>query len=223
MFIAHRANDNHNYLENTKEAIIYCLNKEYIDGIEIDIRVTKDKEFVLIHNMLIDKISNGKGFIKDKTLKELKTYKLKNNQKINTLEEILNVMNNKLLLIEIKDEMNNYKEFIDIFYKKIKKYLYLNIIICSFNYELLNNLKKLNKNIKCALIINTILNKDKLYNHLDYKLLSKNTLEHSNNNDFIWTINNIEDYKKIKRHNTNLNIISDVCYKLNNFNKSDTM
>ena len=212
MFIAHRANDNHNYLENTKEAIIYCLNKEYIDGIEIDIRITKDKEFVLIHNMLIDKISNGKGFIKDKTLKELKTYNLKNNQKINTLEEVLNIMNNKLLLIEIKDELNNYKEFIDIFYKKIKKYLHLNIIICSFNYELLNYLKKLNKNIKCALIINTILNKDKLYNHLDHKLLSKNTLVHSNNNDFIWTINNIEDYKKIKRHNTNLNIISDVCY-----------
>ena len=55
MLIAHRGNDNHKYLENTKEAVIYCLNKEYIDGIEIDIRVTKDKEFVLSHNMLIDK------------------------------------------------------------------------------------------------------------------------------------------------------------------------
>ena len=223
MLIAHRGNDNHIYLENTKEAIIHCLNKEYIDGIEIDVRVTKDKEFVLIHNMLVDKISNGIGFVKEKTLKELKNYNLKNNQKINTLEEILNIMNNKILLIEIKDETNNYKEFIEIFYKKINKYLYLNIIICSFNYELLNYLKELNKNIKCALIINTILNKDKIYNHLDYKLLSKNTLEHSKDNDFIWTINNIEDYKKIKRHNNNLHIISDVCYKLNNSNKSDTI
>jgi len=223
MLIAHRGNDNHKYLENTKEAIIYCLNKNYIDGVEIDIRVTKDKEFVLIHNMIIDKVSNGSGFVKDKTLKQLKKYNLKTNQKITTLEEILNIMNNKLLLIEIKDELNNYKEFIDIFYKRIKKYLYLNIIICSFNYELLNHLKKLNKNIKCALIINTILNKDKLYNHLDYNLLSKNILGHSKNNDFIWTINNIEDYKKIKKHNNNLNIISDVCYKLYNLNKSDKM
>lgn len=214
MLIAHRANDNHSYLENTKEAVMYCLNKDYIDGIEIDIRVTKDKEFVCIHNMLIDKISNGIGFVKDKTLDELKSYTFKNKTKINTLEEILNIMNNKLLLIEIKDEANNYKEFIDIFYQKIKKYTHLNIIVCSFNYELLKYLKELDKNIKCALIINLVLNQDKIYNHFDYKLLSKTKLEHSNNNDFIWTINNIDDYKKIKRHNDKLNIISDCCYKL---------
>ena len=213
MLIAHRANDNHNYLENTKEAVMYCLNKNYIDGIEIDVRITKDKEFVCIHNMLIDKLSNGIGFVKDKTLKELKSYTFKNKTKINTLEEILNIMNNKLLLIEIKDEANNYKGFIDIFYKKIKKYSYLNIIVCSFNYDLLKYLKELDKNIKCALIINLVLNQDKIYNHFDYKLLSKTKLEHSNNNDFIWTINNIDDYKKIKRHNDKLNIISDCCYK----------
>ena len=75
MFIAHRGNDNHKYLENTKEAVIYCLTKDYIDGIEIDIRVTKDKEFVVIHNMLMDKVSNGTEFVKDKTLK---VYNLKN-------------------------------------------------------------------------------------------------------------------------------------------------
>jgi glycerophosphoryl diester phosphodiesterase len=220
MLIAHRANNNHEYLENTKEAIIECLKQGYIDGVEIDIRVTKDKEFVLIHNMLIDRISNGSGFVKDKTLKELKSYIFGNNQKISTLEEILKIMNDKLLLIEIKDESNNCKEFIDIFYKKIKKYLYLNIIICSFNYELLKYLKIINKNIKCALIINSIFNKDKIYNHFDYKLLSKNKLEHSRDNDFIWTINNIRDYKKIKSYNNKLNIISDVCYKLNENDKS---
>ena len=220
MFIAHRANNNHKYLENTKEAIIECLKKEYIDGIEIDIRTTKDREFVLIHNMLIDKISNGNGFVKDKTLKELKDYIFGNNQKINTLEEILNIMNNKLLLIEIKDETNNYKNFIEIFYEKIRKYLYLNIVVCSFNYELLLYLKKLNKNIKCALIINSIFNKDKLYNHLEYRLLNKQTLEHSKDNDFMWTINNVDDYKKIKKYNNKLNIITDVCYKLYNFDKN---
>ena len=223
MLIAHRANDNHDYLENTKEAVIECLNKDYIDGIEIDVRVTKDKEFVLIHNILIDKISDGNGFVKDKTLKELKNYEFGKKQKISTLEEILKIMNNKLLLIEVKDEVDKYKEFIDDFYKKIKKYSYLNIIICSFNYKLLKYLKKIDKNIKCALIINLVLNQDKAYNHLNYKLLSKTKLEQSQDNDFIWTVNNIDDYKKIKRHNSKLNIISDVCYKLYESNKSAIM
>ena len=65
MFIAHRANNNHNYLENTKEAVINCLKQNYIDGIEIYIRVTNDKEFVLIHNILIDNVSNSSGFVKE--------------------------------------------------------------------------------------------------------------------------------------------------------------
>lgn len=220
MLIAHRANNNHNYLENTKEAVIECLKQDYIDGVEIDIRVTKDKEFVLIHNILIDRVSNGSGFVKNKTLKELKSYIFGNNQKISTLEEILKIMNNKLLLIEIKDEGNNYKQFIDIFYKKIKKYLHLNIIVCSFNYALLKKLKTIHKSIKCALIINSFFNKDKIYNHFNYKLLSKTKLEHSEDDDFIWTINNTSDYKKIIEYNDKLNIISDACYELYKSDKS---
>ncbi len=216
MLIAHRGNNNHKYLENTKEAIKECLNKDYIDGIEIDIRMTKDKKLVLIHNMLIDLISNGSGFIKDKTLKQLKTYTFGKKQKISTLEEVLKIMNNKLLLIEIKEESNNFKELVNIFYKLLNKYSYLNIIVCSFNYELLKYIKSLNKNIKCALIINLIINNDKIYNHLDHNSLSLLELKKAKDNDFIWTINNKSDYDKVIRYNNTLNIISDVCYKLKN-------
>jgi len=47
MLIAHRGNDNHNYRENSEEAIIYSLSRTYIDGIECDLRLTKDNEIVL--------------------------------------------------------------------------------------------------------------------------------------------------------------------------------
>ena len=223
MLIAHRANNNHNFLENTKEAIIDCLTKDYIDGVEIDIRMTKDKEFVLIHNMLIDKSSNGTGFVKNKTLKELKSYEFGSNQKISTLEEVLKIMNNKLLLIEIKVEKDNYEEVVNVFYKKIKKYLYLNIMVCSFNYELLKRIKKLNQKIKCGLIINLVINEDKIYNHLDYNSLSIHKLDKAKDYDFIWTINNTNDLKKIIKTNKKLNIITDVSYKLYEKYKSAIM
>lgn len=216
VLIAHRANDNHKYLENTKEAIIECLKKDYIDGVEIDVRMTKDGHIVVIHNLLIDLLSNGSGFVKDKTLKELKTYTFGNNQTISTLEEILKIMDNKLLLIEIKAEVGDYHNIVKKVYKIIKKYNYLNIIVCSFNYSLLKYLKELNKNIKCALIITTLINNDKIYNHLDYNSLSFKQLKKAKNNDFIWTINSIADYTKIRRHNSNLRIITDIAYKLNN-------
>ena len=49
-FIAHRGLDNHKYHENTKEALVESLNKDYISGVELDIRLTKDNKFVIYHN-----------------------------------------------------------------------------------------------------------------------------------------------------------------------------
>lgn len=212
--IAHRANDNHNYLENTKEAVIHCLNCEYIYGIEIDVRITKDKKVVVIHNLLIDLLSNGSGFVKDKSLKELKKYTFGYNQKISTLEEILKIMNNKLLLIEVKEEGKNFKETSTLIYEIIKKYSHLKIMVCSFNYELLKYIKLLDKSVECGLIIGSILNRDKIYNHLNYNILSMKQLKKAKENDFVWTINNKENYNKIKHQNINLNVITDVAYKL---------
>ena len=57
--IAHRCLDNHNYKENSILAAINTLNKEYIDGIEIDLRFTKDKKIVMYHNLLYNLKSLG--------------------------------------------------------------------------------------------------------------------------------------------------------------------
>ena len=57
---AHRGFSSY-YPENSLEAIKESLKYDYIDGIEIDIRMTKDEKFVLIHNSSIDQVSNGEG------------------------------------------------------------------------------------------------------------------------------------------------------------------
>lgn len=44
------------------------------DGIELDIHKTKDGQIVVIHDELIDRTSNGKGFVKDYTLDELRKF-----------------------------------------------------------------------------------------------------------------------------------------------------
>ena len=79
--ISHRGNNGHNFLENSKEAILDVLSKKYIDGVEFDIRMTKDKKLILYHNMLI-KTNNNYEFISNKTL--LKIKKINNN--ITTLD-----------------------------------------------------------------------------------------------------------------------------------------
>lgn len=90
MIISHRGNDKHSFKENTKKAIINCLNKEYIDGVEFDIRITKDKKFVLNHGFL----NNGK-IIK---------YNKYKNLSLDELNSVLKQLKTKkIIMIEIKD------------------------------------------------------------------------------------------------------------------------
>lgn len=44
------------------------------DGIELDVQLTKDDQIVVIHDEWIDRTSDGKGWVKDYTLEELRKY-----------------------------------------------------------------------------------------------------------------------------------------------------
>lgn len=44
------------------------------DGVELDIQLTKDDEIVVIHDEKIDRTSDGKGWVKDYTLEELRGF-----------------------------------------------------------------------------------------------------------------------------------------------------
>ncbi|MBM4760995.1 glycerophosphodiester phosphodiesterase [Bacillus sp. B15-48] len=58
-----------NTLLGFREAIIAG-----VDGIELDVHMTKDKEIVVIHDEQLNRTTNGKGFIKDLYLSEIKEY-----------------------------------------------------------------------------------------------------------------------------------------------------
>jgi len=45
-----------------------------VDGIELDVQMTKDGELVVIHDEQIDRTSDGKGWVKDYTLEELRRF-----------------------------------------------------------------------------------------------------------------------------------------------------
>lgn len=216
-FIAHRGNDKHSYDENSKDAILNVLKKDYICGVEFDIRITKDKRFVIHHNSTINLSSNGTGFIKNKTLKDLKKLKFgKNNYKIYTLEEVLkdikNINSQKIILIEIKEEFNYSKKEIIKLISILKKFKSLNIYICSFNYKLLIKLKKY-LNFKVGLIISKIINNSKDIKMFDFLSVHNNIYQKYKNfkEVMVWTINTKEDLKKINNKNY---IITDKAYKL---------
>lgn len=47
-----------------------------VDGIEIDIHLTKDNEVVIFHDSKLDRTSTGTGYLKDYTLEELRQFRL---------------------------------------------------------------------------------------------------------------------------------------------------
>ena len=193
--IAHRGNNNHDYSENTLEAILASINKEYVDGVEFDIRLTKDNKLVVIHDYLINEVSDGVGIVHEMTLQEIKKYNFGTKEKpskIATLEDVLkNVTNGKKLLIEIKEESNDFLKLGEVLDSVLKKYPNRNILLCSFNYKLCKYLKK-NYNYKIGLLIGIKLNVDKFYNDfnfnsINYRHLNKIVFRFKRN--YVWTIN----------------------------------
>lgn len=213
-FIAHRGNNNHLFNENTKSALIDCLNQDYINGIECDVRITKDNKIIIHHNMLVSD-KNGNLFnIKNKTLKEIQNI----NSQISTLEEFLkSVKSNKILLIEIKEESDNFDVFIISLFNILKKYTYLNIYICSFNYNLIKKIKSKYSKYKCGLIIGYLMNTHHIDNDLDFFLYSYNYIDLINYDKeiFIFTINKRDKIHKIEaKIKAPYYIISDNTYLL---------
>jgi glycerophosphoryl diester phosphodiesterase len=100
--IAHRG-DWLNHPENSINSIESCISLG-VDIVEIDVRQTKDKQLVLMHDETIDRTTNGSGRVEDWNLNELKQLYLKDkfghltSEKIPTLHEALKTSKNRIAL-----------------------------------------------------------------------------------------------------------------------------
>ncbi|MGI1820858.1 glycerophosphodiester phosphodiesterase [Exiguobacterium sp. TRN 1102] len=97
-----------NYPENTLSAFEAAL--PYVDGIELDVQLSKDGRLVVIHDETVDRTTNGTGWVKDMTLQELRQLKIDGYERIPTLEEVLGLIerSNVTLNIELKTDQYAY-------------------------------------------------------------------------------------------------------------------
>ncbi|MCJ1908092.1 glycerophosphodiester phosphodiesterase [Planococcus ruber] len=116
-----------------------------IDGVELDVHLTKDGEVVVIHDEKINRTTNGKGYVKDMTLSELKKYDCGSwfsekweGERIPTLDEALEVFEHTQhrLNIEIKSDIFPYDSLVGKVIDSAEKYgMGDRIVISSFNHE----------------------------------------------------------------------------------------
>ena len=93
--------------ENTMEAFSEAVRRK-ADGIELDVQLTKDGEIVVIHDEKLERVSNGTGWVKDYTLKELrklnfnKTFPEQGSARIPTLKEVYELMKKEDMLVNVE-------------------------------------------------------------------------------------------------------------------------
>ncbi len=135
--------------ENTLKAVKKAIELG-VDGVEIDVRLTKDKELVVIHDKKVDRTTNGKGHVHSFTLEEIKELEIKGGEKIPTLEEVLKETKMKCKLnIELKISGAEEKAI-----ELIEKYEMKNyVVISSYKHNVVKRIKEIDKGIEAALLV----------------------------------------------------------------------
>lgn len=218
--IAHRGLSKY-HTENTMEAFINAIKKNYY-GIETDIHVTKDHQFIIHHDDDTGRLANKKLIIKDSTYEELhaldlidiNTNKYSDNLKIIKLEELLKLAkeNEIVLVIEIKNEFttNQIARLLEL----IERYkLNSKVIIISFHLKNLILIRKYNKTLNIQLLLDyytkelvdicKILNmglnfrRDIPNEEIMTNLIKNNIVVN------VWTVNKQKDFDKLKKLKVN--------------------
>lgn len=144
------------YPENTMIAFKKALECE-VDGIELDVQLTKDGEVVIIHDETIDRTTTGKGFVVDYTYEELErfdaSFKFKDLgfNKIPTLREYFQLVKDYDIVtnVELKTGINEYLGIEEKVWELIKEYnLEEKVIISSFNHFSVMRMKDIAPQLK---------------------------------------------------------------------------
>ena len=202
--IAHRGMfDNIKTPENSMASFKKALKHNY--SIELDVQLTKDNILVVFHDNNLKRMTGLDKLVEETYYEELKELKLLNTKEyIPTLDEVLDLVDNKVLLdIEVKGT-KRIKEITNILKDKLSNYF--NFVLKSFDPRIVRNLKK-NIDAEVGYLIDTkykflysnIMIK---YSKADFLSISKKLLKTKKfqklKNKYqllIWTITNKDEIK----------------------------
>ncbi|WP_168796610.1 glycerophosphodiester phosphodiesterase [Cognatitamlana onchidii] len=208
--IGHRGAKGH-VTENTLESIKRALSLG-VDAIEIDVHRCASGELVVFHDFTLDRLTDGTGEVAKHKLSALKKLKVKGNYQIPTLSQVLTLVDNKCLLnIELKGQ-NTATEAARIitFFVDKKGWEYENLVVSSFQADLLKTVYKINKNIPLGILTDTNLDAavalakevKAVSIHPEFTMLTKEIVEslQENYRVYTYTVNNLKPIARIKSY-----------------------
>jgi glycerophosphoryl diester phosphodiesterase len=134
--------------ENTLLSIERAVNIG-VNAVEIDVRLSKEKELVVIHDATVDRTTNGMGAVSSFTVDELKKLDAGKGQHIPTLQEVICFVDNKVnLVIELKEEGTAEGVFKLIKERSMKESVY----VISFWHRFAKTIKEMDSSIKTGVL-----------------------------------------------------------------------
>ncbi len=147
MICAHRG-ASHRYPENSLKAFRKAVEQE-ADSIEIDIRQTRDGHLVACHDFNLSRLTGAAVDLPEVDLADFKKMRIHNQEPPATIEEIVSEVGSPTSFVFDIKENNLEKKILKLV---SEKKLQERIILSSFDPRILANLKRLNPEIKTALI-----------------------------------------------------------------------
>ena len=225
--ISHRGGSGE-YQESSTYAFISSSSLP-IEGIECDIHFTKDCVPIINHNPTLNEHHNIDEFIENLEFTEILSL---TENKVILLSDLLEIFNPvQKLFLEIKGSPTKFQ--INILYNILEKYQNIkqNIVILSYNFKILKNIKNYQKlilidNVFTKNILKQIIEKSESnYIGIYYDIVSKKYIDNIKKikNDikiYVFTVNELIIYKKfidLKITNQITGIITDYPNKFNKF------
>lgn len=192
-YIIHRGITSTTIKENTYESIKLALDDKETVGVEFDIRLTKDNQIILYHN----------DFINSQRIEDMNYIDIIKEINITTLDKILTINTNKILLIDIKVH-NNYKLFGNTLLKHLNN-INKNIYLSSFDKKIVKYLQN-KTNHKVGLISFFYKIKDYGFIVINHFFISPQKIKKIKNKEiFLFTIKNEKELEKVKKKFSDIN------------------
>ncbi len=190
--------------ENTIRAIKKAIDLD-VDAVEVDVYLSRDNQIAVTHSEQLNICTNGQGLVWDKTIAELKQLDAGEGEKIPLLQEVIDTVKDRcILLIDVKvPEME--KDLIDIINKNDLKD---NAVLISFFHESMKKVKHLDPEIKTGVtfmcapanVSNLALNVNAEYIIPQYEYLTKEMIDNAHENKLkvlAWDTDDLNEMKKL--------------------------
>ncbi|MYL40845.1 glycerophosphodiester phosphodiesterase [Virgibacillus salexigens] len=199
------------YPENTMSSFQAAIELGFTH-IELDVHLSKDGIPVVMHDYKIDRMTDGVGEIRDYTLSELQEFSIEKNEKIPTLEEVLRLAKNQVI---VSIEMKNTKLYDSVeekVFEMIQKVgMIEQVYVISFDHKSLAKLRELSSEVKIGPLVNKLRRSHfRLIEKLDASYIAVkhdglkekyvNRCEGLGIQVVAWTVNSVEQMQRFKKY-----------------------